>query len=413
MPTGKSRHYRVYDPEYYHEVSQRVRKGEFLLDPNCPTLKAAILGQLADALDRYDVQLIGLQFMTDHFHAIYATDCPYNLAKFFAYFHSGITLAYNRLRAAESPEEDVEPVSLWCDMRWLPVTRDEASVRWRLRYLMGQAVAAGLVDHPIQFPATSTIDAMIDGKPMMGKIYNATKKYRDSRLKAGALPDKAYEAEVEVKLTPPSCWAHLPPEELRQRYMEVADSVAKVPLAQLRRGKVQVPVEPTRGREDPFAKQPVEPDPAGRADELPALDPDPMELDPQPSAAHDPGPCQVAADSQEFSEALDGKVHIPPRLDEFGKPFKAGRVKPKPNYYTAGGRRKKRPLILSVSASVREAYEDAYNQWVDAYMAAKERYREAIAVTTTGLGAPPLAIPPNMMLGSMPYPKTRKLAANP
>lgn len=413
MAITKARHYRVFDPNLYHEVTQRIRGGKFLLDPNCPLLKAAIYGQLATSLQRYKVKLLALHFMTDHFHAMYGTECPYNFSKFLAHFHSGLTRSYNRLRAAASPGVEVERVSLWHEMRWAPVATDERTIRWRLGYIMGQAVAAGLVDHPIQFPGASTVDAMVDGTPLMGKTYDATSKYRDSRLQAGAEPDAAYVEELEVKVTPPSCWEHLSPGELRQRYIEVVDATARVPLAELRGDslKKEVPVEATAGREDPYADPADSPAVACAAD--------PQELSPNAAAGgaptanrssdlEGPGLCQPHELTTDFtsSRGKSQKVHIPPRLDDFGQPYAAGPAKPKPNYYTADGKLKKRPLILAWSESVREAYEAAYDQWVEDYLTAKEVYRKGLTVTPAGLSTPGLAIPPNMMLGSMPYPKT-------
>lgn len=423
MTIPSTRRYRVLDPSLYHEVTQRIRDGKFLLDPNCPLLKAAIYGQLARSLARYKITLIALHFMSDHFHALYGTTCPYRLAKFFAHFHSGITRAYNRLRAAANPDIEVEPVALWHEMGWMPVATDEATIRWRLRYIMGQAVAANLVDHPVQFPGASTIDAMIDGVPMIGRTFDATKRYRDSRLDAGAQEDANYEEELELFVTPPSCWAHLSAKELQRCYIEVADSAARIPLAELRRAKVVVPNVATWGCVGP--EYPERSDQAGadsdaarQTSESVAFEPSPSSV--QPSSAElpdtatpadsagfaNPGQWQAHCANEQFQPSPGEKVHIPPRVGTDGQPYAAGRAKPKKSYYTADGKRKKRPLILALSASVCEAYEQAYNLWVEQYQQAKERCRESMALTTAGLAAPALAIPPFMLLGSMPYPKT-------
>lgn len=416
MARHSSRIYRVFDPSLYHEVTQRIRDGKFLLDPNDPQLKAAIYGQLAKSLARYKVTLLALHFMSDHFHALYGTSCPYRLAKFFAHFHAGLTRAYNRLRAAENPGAEVKPVALWHEMAWMPVATDEATIRWRLGYILGQAVQANLVDHPIQFPGASSIDAMVDGKPMIGRIFDGTRRYRDSRLEAGAQEDRNYEEELEVVVTPPSCWAHLSANALQNCYIEVADSVARVPLAELRREKIAVPNVATWKRDEPDGPtQPTAPEPPAEAAEAetPASAKGPPPTEPPPAAPPtawadlaDPRLWQYAAATEDFRAAPVEKVHIPPRLTDNGEPFAAGPTKPKKSYYTADGKRKKRPLILARSASVCEAYAVAYAQWVDQYLAAKERYREDMAISAAGLRAPDLAIPPFMMLGSMPYPKT-------
>lgn len=412
MPIGKSRHYRVFDPELYHEVTQRIGNGKFLLDPNSPALKAAIYGQLGQSLARYRIALLALHFMTDHFHAIYAITCPHLFAKFLAHFHAGLTRRYNRLRAAESPGQPFESASLWHEMKWLPVATDERTVRWRLGYVMGQAVAAGLVDHPVQFPGASTADAMVFGTPILGKSYDGPRRYRDSRRQSGALPDPAYEAEVTVTVTPPACWQHLPPEELRARYIEVADSVANIPLAELRDGQVgkqRVPLVATWRRPDdaagaagPEAESMASTEPSTTADPVPDTSSRPAE----DSVSGDPGHRQDPVSTADFSLGQIDKRFIEPRFGDDGAPYEAGRAKAKPSYYTSDGKRKKRPLILSCSATVREAYAAAYGQWVADYLGAKERFREASESTSAGLCVPGLVLPRHMLLGSMPYPRS-------
>lgn len=386
MQLSSVRRYRNFDPGLYHEVTQRIRNGKFLLDPNCPRLKEAIYGQIAIALRRYGVKLLALHFMSDHFHALYMIGCPYKFAKFLAFLHSGITRAYNRLRNEGLDKDAQETVSLWHEMKWLPVSTDEATVRWRLGYILGQAVAAGLVDHPIQFPGASTVDAMIAGEQPVGKTYDATSRYRESRLKTGVRDDEAYETQTEFAVTPPHCWADLTPAEVRQRYIEVADSVAVVPLEKITTSKRTVPVVPTAVA-------------AGRTDAA---------CEPSDAAVDDtePGIGQHDDRSDENSDSEVQKVRIPERLGENGDPYEAGAPKPKASYFTAEGKKRRLPLILSRLLSVRQAYAEAYSQWVARYVEAKDAYRRALVASPAGLRASGLEIPPNFLLGSMPYPKT-------
>ncbi len=385
MQLRSVRRYRNFDPGLYHEVTQRIRSGKFLLDPNCPRLKEAIYGQMAIALRRYGVKLLALHFMSDHFHALYMIGCPHKFAKFLAFLHSGITRAYNRLRNEGIDKEAQETVSLWHEMKWLPVSTDEATVRWRLGYILGQAVAAGLVDHPIQFPGASTVDAMIVGEQLAGKTCDATARYRESRLQGGARDDEAYETTTELVVTPPHCWEELTPAELRQRYIEVADSVANVPFGRINASKRTVPVVATAAAER-----------AGSHNESSG----PLAED------GEPGLCQEPGTTGEFCEAGVQKLPIPERLGENGDPYEAGPPKPKASYFTAEGKKRRLPLILSRLESVRQAYAEVYSHWVARYVEAKEAYRLALVASPAGLRAAGLEIPPNFLLGSMPYPKT-------
>lgn len=399
MANVAPRHLRVFDPSLYHEVTQRIRLGKFLLDPNCPLLKAAIYGQLAESMARYGVTLLGLQFMTDHFHALYGISCPYKFAKFLAHFHAGITRAYNKLQAAANPDAPAKPVSLWHEMKWMPVATDEETISWRLAYLMGQAVAANLVDHPIEFPAASTIDAMIDGTPMIGRTYDEGSKYRDSRRQSGPKADEAYAQDRVVTVTPPSCWAHLPPQDLRQRYIAIADSVARVPLTELRGGTTGVQVGAATGDGGSATS------PSGATSSSPS---GATQAARGEGECEEPGLPQVPTRDDKTQEPPSHKRWIPPRLDEHGRPFEAGPPKAKRSYSTADGKRKKAPLILARSPTVCDAYEAAYSERVEQYLAAKRDCRASMQLGPAGLRAPGLAIPSFMLFGSLPYPRTEK-----
>ncbi len=305
---------RHFDPDLLHEVSQRVIGGAFCLDPNNLALREAFLGALAKSLHRYGVQVLAFHFMSNHYHALYKIPSAEKFSRFLAHFHSGLTAAYHRICRTDG--------KLWGYAKWNPVANDEASVCLRLKYIMGQAVAAGIVDHPAQFPGASSVDAMLGLSASVGRVFDATRKCRDRRKKNGAAPDSEYESEHLLVVTPPDAWRQCSVAERLHRYWKLADEVARTPLHGVwksqrlcqRNENTNVPVR------SPLAKR---------------------------------------------------AVRMRPTSD--GSPFRAGPVKPK-LLDIRPTRRPRAPLLLAADRAVVAAYARRYADLVVAYRVAKRAW---------------------------------------
>ncbi len=351
MPTSRATLVRNYDPKYLHEITIRTNNGVFAFDPNDQGLKSLVLGLLHEAARTYGVSIIGIQFMTNHYHGLFGIASAARFCKFLMYFHGCVaSLAHVRLGTGGK---------FWSENKWVPVAQDEVSVSRRLRYILGQAVKAGLVEHPVQFPGISSTDFMIDGKPLVGLVFDRTRRYRDSQLKAGTKPEEAYTTRVEVPISPPPCWAHLSPGELQQRYRQIADEVARTPLHVLRGTRLLA------------SPQPEPPDLTQR---------------------------QLSDKEEEILETVDDKVRIPVRETETGKPHEQGR----PNAKKRGDKRRRMPYLLSSNLLEVLAYEESYLQLCEAYAAAKRRWHARASTGHDGLVAPRFKLPPHTLVGTMP-----------
>ncbi len=209
---------RLYDPELLHEVTQRVNCGSMIFDPNNKALQDAFIGVLALAQRRYGVKVLAFHFMSNHYHGLFQIPSAGKFTRFLAYFHAGLANAYHRLHDTQG--------KLWGYMKWMPVAPDEASVAKRLAYIMGQAVAAGQVAHPRQSRWASSVGWMLDRRPIAGQTFDATQRCRDRRRRNGPGLDETYARRLEVEITAPDCWRHLPPAELHARYRALADELA-------------------------------------------------------------------------------------------------------------------------------------------------------------------------------------------
>lgn len=363
---------RVYDPQFLHEITLRISGGDYLLDMNCRELRNLVQGALAKYAAKYCIKVIAFHFLSNHYHGLFAIPSASMFMRFLTSFHSAMALLINARRNRSG--------HVWSENKWFPVTQDPATVSQRISYIMNQAVAAKLADHAIQFPGPASNEWMIDGTPVLGLVFDATRKYRDSQLKEGAKPDEAYLKAVEVPMAPPPCWAELSEEHLRKLYRGLADEGAKVPLAVLRAAPAEMlasDVPPAESR-------------------VPVADP---MADPQP-----PRQCQQPTITPESYIAdlerrrLTEQVCIINRLDALGRPYSPGKVRPKDRQ----PRPKKRIWILSADAAVREEYGRLYMELVDAYHAAKSSWRTAAQNGPDGLKAGGFQLPAHTLAGSMP-----------
>lgn len=362
---------RIYDPQYYHEISQRVNQGTFVIDPNDTVLRDALYGVLALGARRYRVQILAFHFLTNHYHGLYRIESSEQFTMFLAFVHAGFARAYHRLRNTSG--------KFWSYMTWNPVATDEASVYRRLRYIMGQALATGRVSHPDEFPGASSLDWMLHGKPLSGVRFDATQKCRDqARLRDGARPDDAYATPVGLEISPPEVWAQLDPTELRRRYWQIADELADE--ARLKREAVARDRAAGARREQQAPNTKAE----SQTGEPPA---------PPPFGVQHEG-------GRESERHAHDKVHMAMPTDENGDPHRAGKVKPKLASGAYG--RPRRPKLLAADRAVVLAYEERYLACVEAYRAAKEQWRSKAKFNARRVLSVRIVLPPHMMVGTMP-----------
>ena len=218
---------RHFTPTLLHEVSQRVNGGVCCFDPNNAELRDAFLGALAKSQRRYGVKVLAFHFTNNHYNGLFQIPSAGKFSRFLAHFHAGLAAAYHRVCRTDG--------KLWGYMTWNPVATDERSVCKRLKYIMGQAVAEGLVSHPGRFPGASSVDWMLNGAPLVGTVFDGTRRCRDRRRKAGPDVMDGYVERLNVQMTPPDCWASLPDDALRVRYRRLADELAGLPATDRRR----------------------------------------------------------------------------------------------------------------------------------------------------------------------------------
>ena len=368
---------RVYDPAYLHEITLRTDRGEHLLDLNCGGLRRLLQGALAECAQRYCIKVVAFHFLSNHYHGLFKIPSAPMFVRFLTAFHSAMAAIVNNRRDKGR--------RVWAPNRWFPVTQDAETVALRISYIMGQAVAAKLVDHPAQFPGPSSNDWMIDGKPVLGEVFDATQWYRDSQLKGGPKAPEEYTKTLEVPMVPPDCWGGLSSVQLREVYRGIADQGARVPLAELLATTLAQAVPHSCGIEQP----PMNSQPGA------------VVLSAQQSLGQrhifDFTP-ELQAQAWIACTVAVTKVGIVNRVDQFGLPYSAGPPKRKKR----DGRSGKAIYILCADAEARDEYGRQYLELVDVYRAAKSAWRKTVQVTADGVFAGGLHLPPHTLFGTMP-----------
>lgn len=214
---------RQYLPSMMYEVTIRVMQGRYLLRPDRQT-RAIVLTVIARALRLFQaVRLHAFDCQSNHLHQLLSSTDGESIAAYLCYVHGNIARRVGRLRGWTGP--------FWGRRgRVIPVLDDAAAIG-RLRYVIAQGVAAGLVSSPRDWPGASSTPALLG--EMSIRVETA-------------------EAQEEVVvLTPIAAWAGLTPELLRARHAAIVSDIEREHVGRRVAGVAQLVVQ------DPFHAPPV------------------------------------------------------------------------------------------------------------------------------------------------------------
>jgi hypothetical protein len=198
------------------EVTTRTLHGCFLLCPGSQ-LDEVILGILGHAQRRFEVQVCGFSFASDHYHLILWVNDARQLARFMHLVNSKLAKEIGRLTG-------------WKEKVWsrryqaIVISEEEAAQSGRLKYVLAHGVKENLVGRVLEWPGVHCAAALLDGEPLEGYWFDRTREY-GARLRGEAFDRLRYAMRETVVLSPLPCWAHLSPERYRER---VAALVAEI-----------------------------------------------------------------------------------------------------------------------------------------------------------------------------------------
>ena len=208
------RHLREEGPETVHFITNRCFQRRFLLKPS-PRLNAIVLGCLAWAAHTHQVRLFCYVFMSNHFHLL-AQAPRMNMSDFMGSFKAELARRINQLYGRSG-------TAYAGRFRSRPVF-GEAAQREKMRYILSNPVAAGLVTHPSRWPGVSSWEAqMSDDEATRGRFI-LMKEYRPRRRKDPGLTLDEARIPYRLELARLPGWEGLDQQTYRARLRELVDS---------------------------------------------------------------------------------------------------------------------------------------------------------------------------------------------
>jgi hypothetical protein len=213
------------------EVTVRTRQSRLLLRPS-HALNEIVIGVLGRAQQRYGVLCCDVVFMSTHWHALVWVEDAEQLARFMQYVNGKLGKEVGRLIGWRH--------GIW-SRRYtaIVVSNEEEAQVGRLRYLLAHGVKENLVERAVDWPGVNSVRAILENKPLVGYWFNRKAEYA-ARNRGEEFGRLTYATEETFVLSPLPCWAHLSPEQYRDR---VAALVAEIEAeAEAIRRKNGIPV---------------------------------------------------------------------------------------------------------------------------------------------------------------------------
>lgn len=164
------------DDTVVFELTARTTQGMLAFVPD-PQLVEEWIGVLSMACERWPtVRLHQICVLSNHFHALSSVAGDSRVedrARWTSYVQANTARVAQRHHGLEG--------RIWARRyRAIPVL-DEASIRARSQYIMAQAVRAGLVAKPNQWPGLNCADALCRGAELKGYLTTAATRRRARR----------------------------------------------------------------------------------------------------------------------------------------------------------------------------------------------------------------------------------------
>jgi len=154
-------------------VTARCIHSRFLLRPSSKT-NALVVGVMAKAVQRFDVKLFGLCFMSNHYHLLLSSKDAASLAQFMQYLNSNIAREIGRMHSWRE--------KFWSRRYRATAVLDDAAVVDRMKYILSNSVKEGLVKHPRYYPGVHCYRHLVEGRPLHGIWVNRTSMHTEPGL---------------------------------------------------------------------------------------------------------------------------------------------------------------------------------------------------------------------------------------
>jgi hypothetical protein len=201
------------------EITVRTAQSRFLLRP-CKVVNDTVVGVVARAKRRYEVDVIDVKAMSSHLHVIGFFRDVRAMARFMRYVNSNIARKVGRLIGWRGP--------FW-ERRYshVVIANEEVVQVARLEYLLRNGCKEGLVARPQDWPGATGVHAMLEGSMTMeGAWLDLSGLYR-ARLRGERPSKRKFVKRETLELSKLPCWKDLPDEEYRARIREIVTTITQ------------------------------------------------------------------------------------------------------------------------------------------------------------------------------------------
>ena len=198
------------------EVTCRALNSLPLFRPR-PVLNQIIIGTLARAKQRHQVQVCFFVGVSNHMHLLLWVEDAQGLSKFMGYFLSKLAREVGRLTGWKEK-------IFGRRYQAIVVSDEEEAQIARLRYQLAHGAKEDLVERPRDWPGVHAVRALLEGEVLEGLWFDRTQEYLARRR--GEKFDRLQYATREVlELDPLPCWKHLTEEQRRVRVAALVEDI--------------------------------------------------------------------------------------------------------------------------------------------------------------------------------------------
>ncbi len=208
------------------EVTCRSLHSRLLFRPS-PLMNQIIIGTLARAKQRHQVQVCFFVGVSNHMHLLLWVEDARVLAKFMGYFLSKLAREVGRLTG-------------WREKIFgrryhaIVISDEEAAQVERLRYCLAHGAKEDLVDRPRNWPGVHTVRALLEGEVLEGLWFDRTQEYL-ARRRGETFDRLQYATRERLDLDPLPCWKALTEEQRHARVAALVEDIESEVTARRRR----------------------------------------------------------------------------------------------------------------------------------------------------------------------------------
>jgi hypothetical protein len=186
-----------------------------------------IIGTLARAKQRHQVQVCFFVGVSNHMHILLWVEDAQGLAKFMGYFLSKLAREVGRLTGWKEK-------IFGRRYQAIVVSNEEVAQIERLRYCLAHGAKEDLVERPQDWPGVHAVRALLEGEVLEGLWFDRTQEYA-ARRRGEKFEPLQYATREVLELDPLPCWKHLPEEQRRARAAALVEDIESEVAARRKR----------------------------------------------------------------------------------------------------------------------------------------------------------------------------------